>query len=230
MLDLKKSFCAPSQVSFCKRIAACSIAIPFLVFSARFAGAQTVATYTFADGTADGWTAFNGAGTPVASNAVAYAGSSYSLLTTTSAGGSGGPSISLNGVLQAGAQYTITGWVQLAAGESAGSANFTIRRSDPSCSGGTCYDTVGAYQVAVSASGWVQIGGSYAVCATGGGDERAILLSGRCGDHRDSAASRRHSDRELHLFGWGTGRLGAVWTGNPHERRTAGDGSEWRYQ
>src|ERR1700728_3543266 len=89
--------------------------------------AQIVATYTFADGTADGWTSFNGASTPAASNTVAYSGSSYSLLTTTSAGGAGGPSISLNSVLLAGAQYTIIGWVQLTAGESPSDANFTIK-------------------------------------------------------------------------------------------------------
>ena len=65
--------------------------------------AQVVASYTFADGTADGWTSFNGASTPMASNAAAYPGSSFSLLTTTGASGAGGPSISLNGVLQAGA-------------------------------------------------------------------------------------------------------------------------------
>jgi endo-1,4-beta-xylanase len=128
--------------------------------------AQVVTTYTFADGTADGWASFNGASTPVASNAATYGGSPYSLLTTTSSSGAGGPSVSLNGVLQAGAQYTITGWVQLTGGESATNANFTIKRSDPSCSGGTCYDTVGSYQVPVSASGWVQIGGSYTVSAT----------------------------------------------------------------
>src|SRR5580700_10607686 len=127
--------------------------------------AQVVATYSFADGTADGWTSFNGASTPMASNAAAYSGSTsaYSLLTTTGSGGAGGPSLSLNGVLQAGAQYTITGWVQLTSGESPSNADFTIKRSDPSCSGGTCYDTVGSYEVAVSDSGWVQIGGSYTV-------------------------------------------------------------------
>jgi endo-1,4-beta-xylanase len=128
--------------------------------------AQIVATYTFADGTADGWSSFNGASTPVASSLVAYSGSSYSLLTTTGSGGAGGPSISVSSILLAGAQYTITGWVQLSAGESASDANFTIKRSDPSCSGGTCYDTIGAYQVAVAAGGWVQIGGSYTVSPT----------------------------------------------------------------
>jgi endo-1,4-beta-xylanase len=128
--------------------------------------AQVVATYTFADGTADGWSSFNGASTPVASSLVAYSGSSYSLLTTTGSGGAGGPSISVSSILLAGAQYTITGWVQLSAGESASDANFTIKRSDPSCSGGTCYDTIGAYQVAVAAGGWVQIGGSYTVSPT----------------------------------------------------------------
>ena len=135
-----------------------------LLFATRL-GAQTVATYSFEDGTADGWTSFNGASTPVATTAAAYSGS-YSLLTSTSSSGSGGPSISLNGVLLPGAQYTITGYVQLTAGETASNANFTIKRTDPGCSGGTCYDTVGTYQVPVSSSGWVQIGGSYTASAT----------------------------------------------------------------
>ncbi|MGB6689625.1 MAG: endo-1,4-beta-xylanase [Terracidiphilus sp.] len=133
--------------------------------------AQTVATYTFDDGTADGWSSFNGASTPVASNAAAYEGS-YSLLTTTNSSGAGGPGISLNTVLQAGAKYTITGYVMLTSGESASDANFTIKRSDPSCSGGTCYDTIGTYQVPVNDSGWAMIGGSYTVSTT----ETAVFL------------------------------------------------------
>ena len=127
--------------------------------------AQTVATYSFEDGTADGWTSFNGASTPVATTAAAYSGS-YSLLTTTGSGGAGGPSIALNSVLLPGATYTITGYVQLTPGETATNANFTIKRSDPSCSGGTCYDTIGTYQVPVISSGWAQIGGSYTVSTT----------------------------------------------------------------
>jgi endo-1,4-beta-xylanase len=128
-------------------------------------GAQTVATYSFEDGTADGWTSFNGASTPVASNAEAHSGS-YSLLTTTGSSGQGGPSISLSTILQPGAQYTITGYVMLTSGEAATNANFTIKRSDPSCSGGTCYDTIGSYTVAVGDSGWAQIGGAYTVSTT----------------------------------------------------------------
>src|ERR1700728_356046 len=122
--------------------------------------AQTVATYSFEDGTADGWASFNGASTPTATNTAAYSGTN-SLLTTTGSSGAGGPSISLNTVLQAGAQYTITGYVMLTSGESASAANFTIKRTDPGCSGGTCYDTIGTYQVPVSNTGWAQIGGSY---------------------------------------------------------------------
>jgi endo-1,4-beta-xylanase len=72
----------------------------------------------------------------------------------------------VNSVLLAGAQYTISGWIQLTAGESPANANFTIKRSDPSCSGGTCFDTIGAFQTAVTDSGWVQIGGTYTVSAT----------------------------------------------------------------
>ena len=147
--------------------------IPVLaVLSSGRLHAQTVATYTFADGTADGWTSFNGATTPTATTEAAYSGSSYSLLTTTNTSGAGGPSIALNSILQAGAQYTITAYVMLTPGESATNANFTIKRSDPSCSGDTCYDTVGSYQVPVTDSGWAQIGGSYTVSAT----ETGLLL------------------------------------------------------
>jgi endo-1,4-beta-xylanase len=135
-------------------------------FFAAGAQSQVVATYTFNDGTADGWSSFNNASTPVASSAATYNGSAFSLLTTTGSSGQGGPSISLNTVLQAGAQYTITGYVMLTPGEANTNANFTIRRSDASCTGGTCYDTIGAYQVPVTSSGWAQIGGSYTASAT----------------------------------------------------------------
>jgi endo-1,4-beta-xylanase len=148
-----------------------SSVIALLVVLAGVVHAQTVMTWSFEDGTADGWTSFNGASTPTATNAAAFSGS-YSLLTTTSASGAGGPSVSLNGVLQAGATYTITGYVMLTSGEAATNANFTIKRTDPSCSGGTCYDTVGTYQVPVNSSGWAQIGGSYTVSTT----ETGLLL------------------------------------------------------
>lgn len=144
------------------------LAFVLLPFQLR---AQTVATYNFEDGTSDGWISFFGASTPVASNAEAYAGS-YSLLTSTSATGTGGPSISLSSVLLPGAQYTITGWVRLTSGEAASSANLTVKRSDPSCSGGACYDLIGSYTVAVNDSGWAQIGGTYTPTTT----ETGLLL------------------------------------------------------
>ncbi|HXS75367.1 MAG TPA: carbohydrate binding domain-containing protein, partial [Terracidiphilus sp.] len=115
------------------------------VFCAATARSQVVQTYDFEDGTAQGWTSFNGATVPTSTNAAAYSGT-RSLLTTTGSSGQGGPSINVGSVLQAGAKYTITGYVRLTSGESATNANFTIRRSDASCSGGTCYDTIGAYQ------------------------------------------------------------------------------------
>ncbi len=121
---------------------------------------------------ADGWTSFNGASTPVASNAAALDGGTFSLLTTTGSGGAGGPSIPVSGILQAGAKYTISGHIMLTSGEAASNADFTIKRSDPSCSGGTCFDTVGSFQVPVSDSGWAQIGGTYTVPAT----ETALTL------------------------------------------------------
>ncbi len=132
------------------------------LFGAGQMRAQTVATYGFEDGTAQGWTSFNGASAPVATTNDAYAGT-HSLLTTTDASGAGGPAINVGSVLQAGAKYTITGYVKLTPGESASNANFTVRRTDTD---GTHYDTIGSYTVAVSASGWAQIGGSYTVSGT----------------------------------------------------------------
>src|SRR6202034_1304095 len=100
-----------------------------------------------------------------ASNAAAEAGS-FSLLTTTGATGQGGPSVLASSILQAGAKYTITCFVQMTPGESPTNANFTVKRTDPACSGGTCFDTVGAFQVPVTATGWAQVGGSYTVSST----------------------------------------------------------------
>ncbi|MGB7137609.1 MAG: endo-1,4-beta-xylanase [Acidobacteriaceae bacterium] len=132
--------------------------------------AQVVETYTFNDGTADGWASFNGASTPAASNAETYNGSAYSLLTTTNpSNGQGGPSTSAGGILQAGATYTITGYVRLVSGETASNANFTVKSTDATAcasGGGTCYTTVGSYEVPVNDSGWAQIGGTYAVSTT----------------------------------------------------------------
>jgi endo-1,4-beta-xylanase len=127
--------------------------------------AQVVAQYDFEDGTAQGWTSFNGASAPVNSIAAAFTGT-HSLLTTTGSSGAGGPSISVSGFLLPGAKYTITANLMLTSGEVASNANFTMRRADPSCSGGTCFDTIGSFQVPVSSSGWAQIGGSYTVSTT----------------------------------------------------------------
>jgi endo-1,4-beta-xylanase len=142
------------------------------------AGAQTlpqqIAQYTFADGTADGWTAFFDASAPVYSAAATEDPGTGSLLTTvnyTSSGGGGGPALQLNNLVP-GATYTITGYVMLTPGETASDANFTIQRQDPGCSGGTCYDTIGTYQVPVTATGWAQIGGTYTVSTT----ETSLLL------------------------------------------------------
>lgn len=150
-------------------IAPVSFAIVSLaLFSASSLSAQVVTTYDFEDKTADGWGSFYNASNPVASMAAAYSGT-YSLLTSTSSTGTGGPSISLNKVILPGAKYTITGWVKLTSGESAQNANFSIVRTDTD---GTHYDTIGAYQVAVSDSGWAQIGGDYTVTTT----ETGLLL------------------------------------------------------
>jgi endo-1,4-beta-xylanase len=126
--------------------------------------AQVVDTYDFEDGTVEGWTSFDGAAAPVNTTAAAYSGT-HSLLTTTNSSGAGGPGILLTNLVP-GATYQITGYVMLTTGEAATSANFTVQRSDPGCSGGTCYDTVGTYQVPVTSSAWAQIGGAYTVSTT----------------------------------------------------------------
>src|SRR3954463_13177425 len=88
----------------------------FATFCVAPLRAQVVATYDFEDGTAQGWTSFNGATIPASTSAAAYSGS-HSLLTTTSSTGQGGPSINIGTVLQAGAKYNITGYVRLTSGE-----------------------------------------------------------------------------------------------------------------
>ena len=150
------------------KMASAAFALAF--FFCACAGAQVVQTYDFEDGTTQGWQAFIGTA-PVNSTAAAYSGT-HSLLTSTSSGGAGGPSIPVTTVLQAGAKYTITGWVMLTSGEAATNANFTMRRSDPTCSGGTCYDTIGSYKVPVTSTGWAQIGGSFTATTT----ETALTL------------------------------------------------------
>lgn len=132
---------------------------------------QQIAQYTFADGTADGWTAFYDAAQPVYSAAATEDPGTGSLLTTvnyTSSGGGGGPALQINNLLP-GATYTITGYVMLTPGEAASDANFSVQRQDSGCSGGTCYDTIGSYQVPVTAGGWAEIGGTYTVSTTATG-------------------------------------------------------------
>ncbi|HEY2403098.1 MAG TPA: endo-1,4-beta-xylanase [Steroidobacteraceae bacterium] len=146
-----------AQVSFC---------LLFLtVLWSNPGSAQVIAQYGFEDSTPQGWVSFNNASTPVNSTAAAHTGTQSLLTTTNSSGGSSGPSLELTNLVP-GASYTITGFVQLTSGEAATNANFTVMRSDPGCSGGTCFDTVGAFQVPVSDSGWAQIGGTYTVSTT----------------------------------------------------------------
>jgi endo-1,4-beta-xylanase len=156
-----------------KRLAPLSAVIVCLaLFGAKPIGAQVVAQYGFEDGTTQGWASFNGASTPVNSATVAHTGTHSLLTTTNSSGSSSGPSIRLNSVLLPGATYQITGFVMLTPGESPVAANFTMLRNDPNCNGGQCFDTIGAFQVSVSASGWAQIGGTYTVSMT----ETGVLL------------------------------------------------------
>jgi len=131
---------------------------------ARRASAQIADQFDFEDGTTQGWFSFDNASAPANSTADAESGM-HSLLTTTNSSGQGGPGIQLQNLIP-GATYQITGFIKLTSGEAATAANFTVQRQDPGCSGGTCYDTVGNYQVAVSDSGWAQIGGAYTVSTT----------------------------------------------------------------
>jgi endo-1,4-beta-xylanase len=165
-----------SWLAACRRILPLAAAVLLLsgFLLARSAAAQQVAQYTFEDGTADGWTSFFDAATPTYSTAATAApdpdGGTGSLLTTvnyTSSGGGGGPALQLNNLhLLPGATYSITGYVLLTGGETANDANFTVQRQDPNCSGGTCYDTVGTYQVPLTGTAWAKIGGTYTVSTT----------------------------------------------------------------
>jgi endo-1,4-beta-xylanase len=143
----------------------CLIACGILLLPTR-AAAQVVLQDDFEDGTAQNWISFNGASAPANSTDVAESGTHSLLTSTNSSGASSGPSLNLGKVLLPGAKYTITGWVRLTSGEAATSANFTMLRSDSACSGGTCFDTIGQFKVAVTDSGWAQIGGSYSVSPT----------------------------------------------------------------
>ena len=213
--------------------------IPILaLLYATHLSAQTVATYGFEDGTADGWTSFNGASTPVATTAAAYCrlpqpADDHQFQRRRRA---------LHFPEQRSSAWSEVHDHRLRQAyqpaKAATNANFTIKRSDPSCSGGTCYDTIGTYQVPVSDSGWVQIGGSYTVSATetgchplrpvGRSHQRAVLLSGRRRHHRDRTASRRNTGRHLQLRRWRPRRLDALRLRDPDQRRAARSRSERR--
>lgn len=134
-----------------------------VLWTGALARAEVVAQYDFENGT-QGWSGFFGA-TVAVSGAAAQAGN-QSLLATTNSSGTGGPSIAATSSLLPGATYSILGWVRLTSGEAATSANFTVARTDPTCSGGTCFDTVGTFMVPVNDAGWAEIGGNYQVSAT----------------------------------------------------------------
>ncbi|HEY3706501.1 MAG TPA: carbohydrate binding domain-containing protein, partial [Terracidiphilus sp.] len=159
----------PTPVRRFPRLLALLVSFPLL--ACLHLHAQTIASYDFEDGTAQGWGSFYYASNPVNSTSAAYTGA-HSLLTTTGSGGTGGPSISLSSILVPGAKYSITGYLRLTSGEGAANANFSMVRNDPSCSGGACYDTIGTYQVPVNDAGWVQIGGTYTPSTT----ETSLML------------------------------------------------------
>ncbi len=158
----------PSRTIRCawRMIAMCMLILAYSTLSSTYAAAQVVATYDFEDGTAQGWGPFFN-GTAANSTAKAFAGT-HSLLVNTSSIGTGGADITETSLLLPGATYTITGWVQLAS-KASSNANFQMIRNDPTCSGGTCFDLVGPFMVAVTDTGWAQIGGTYIVPQTATG-------------------------------------------------------------
>ena len=119
----------------------------FALLYATHLSAQTVATYDFEDGTADGWISFNGASTPVATNAAADSGlvqpAYHHQLRRRRR-----PLHPEQAFCCPGQNTLSPAFAKLTPGEAATDANFTIKRTDPGCSGGTCYDTVGPFQVA----------------------------------------------------------------------------------
>jgi len=162
---MSHSVAQPRCLSVWGRLTAALVLLTALLCAGP-ANAQVVGQYGFEDGTAQGWASFNGASSPTATTAVAHSGT-HSLLTTTNSSGAGGPGIQLQLTnLVPGATYQITGFVMLTTGETATNANLTMRRDDPGCSGGTCFDTIGAFQVPVSDSAWAQVGGTYTVSTT----------------------------------------------------------------
>ena len=129
-------------------------------FSLESARAGVIAIYDFEDGTVQGWTSFNGSSSPANTTVVAFSGT-HSILTSTNSAGAGGPSILLNGLFVPDEQYTITGEIRLTSGETATNANLTMKVTDPACGGGTCFETVGTFQVPVSALGFSMVGGAF---------------------------------------------------------------------
>ena len=112
-----------------------------------------IASFDFEDGSLRGWAAFSGSSSLVNTTAAAFSGT-HSLLSTTSDTGAGGPGVSLSGLFVLNEQYTITGEIELTPGESATRANLTMKVTDPTCSGGTCFDTVGNFQVPIVVPGF----------------------------------------------------------------------------
>jgi endo-1,4-beta-xylanase len=153
----------PAVSIACRRLGVLG-ALGFALLGIVPASAQVIATYDFENSTTQGWSSFNGA-TVAVSTAASESGAA-SLLVTTNASGAGGPGISVTSLLVPGATYQISGWAMLTTGENATNANFTMQRTDASCAGGACYDTVGPYQTPVSSSGWAQLTGQYTVPMT----------------------------------------------------------------
>ena len=138
----------------------------FVLTSGPQANAQTVVFQSnFEDGSNQGWYAF---GSPALTNTTLAAhGGTNSLLTSGRTASWQGPAHDLSiSTFAPGSTFQFSAWVRVTDAEAANGDKVTmsIKRTDASCSGSTCYDTVGPYQAPVTNT-WLNLTGSYTVPA-----------------------------------------------------------------
>jgi endo-1,4-beta-xylanase len=137
-------------------------ALAATLFCAASSGAQTVATYTFADGGLDGWTPFGSVTlTNAAPPVLDPAGNARSLLTTNRSATYMGPSLELLSVnnVVAGATYQVSAYVLLAAPDSA-NPTVTMSTKTVSCATSGSYANL-ATSAALSSTAWTQVQGNF---------------------------------------------------------------------
>jgi endo-1,4-beta-xylanase len=140
--------------------AAVPVVISAVTQPAHADSAVTDATSDFEDGTVQGWGPRN---TEVLANSTTVAhGGTHSLSITGRTAAWNGPSLSLLGTMVEGTQYTLSVWVQLAAGETSTAMRLSMERQ---LSGVASYDTI-VNSVTASAGSWVQLTGTYTLATT----------------------------------------------------------------